>query len=338
MSHLFEGRCSLKVRHGQQVRFHELGATSTDHCYTDSGCSRYEDYATVLRRKGVMRDNTGRSHYHDKDVAEMLRTNLRQKHHYEADDPHVETGDTATYLWARTRLAMQAMRQSAGIGDDVLERHRKWLNDLSGKKVLDLGCFDGNALSMHLARTSASYLGLDLSEQAVSRLNRSLVEAGVYGPKTRALAGDFLSLEFQETDFDVVYALSVLHHFKHLDAALEMLHDKLALGGIVVTWDPMQTSLPVRAVRTVYRPFQSDKDWEFPFTRDTFEIIQKYFIIEEVQGILGRSKWAFLMIPLGTDRAARLARRWHERDLKYANKLGRDLWRCMQVAVKLRRK
>jgi 2-polyprenyl-3-methyl-5-hydroxy-6-metoxy-1,4-benzoquinol methylase len=285
----------------------------------------------------MMRNNANQGQYHDDYTAEMLRTNLRQKQHYEADDPHFETRSTATSLWARTRLAMQAMRQDAAIDDDVLEMHRRWLGDLSGKKVLDLGCFAGNPLSMHLARTSASYLGLDLSERAVSKLNRKLVEAGLYGPRTKALAEDFLSPTFYETRFDVVYALSVLHHFRHLEVALRMLHDKLAPGGVVVTWDPMQTSLPVRAVRMVYRPFQSDKDWEYPFTRHTFRCFQEYFVIEDLQGILGRSKWAFLIAPFGAGRAARLARRWHERDLGHANKLGTDLWRCMQVAMKLRR-
>jgi len=267
----------------------------------------------------------------------MLRTNVWQKRYYESDDPYSDKGGFLNHLWVRIRNALQDMRTNAGINDDVLRMHRRWLNDLSGKKVLDLGCFDGNVLSMHLAQMSASYLGLDLSEQAVSRLNSSLVEAGLYGPKARALPADFLSPSFYEKDFDVIYANSVLHHFKYLEAALRILYDKLAPGGVVVTWDPMQTSLPVRVARTVYRPFQSDKGWEFPFTRGTFRNLQKYFLIEEVQGILGRSKWASLMTPLGTSYGTDLARRWHEQDLKHANKLGTNLWQCMQVIMKLRR-
>jgi 2-polyprenyl-3-methyl-5-hydroxy-6-metoxy-1,4-benzoquinol methylase len=284
-----------------------------------------------------MRDRANNVHHQDKAVTEMLRTNVRQKQYYESDDPYIDKGGLANHLWVRIRNAMQDMRTNAGINDNVLRMHRRWLNDLSGKKVLDLGCFAGNMLSMHLAQTSASYLGLDLSEQAVRKLNSSLIEAGLYGSNARALARDFLSPTFDETDFDVVYANSVLHHFKYPEAALRLLYDKLAPGGIVVTWDPVQTSLPVRAARTVYRPFQSDKAWEFPFTRDTFRGFQKYFVIEEVQGVLGRSKWAFLMTPLGTSCGTHLARRWHEHDLKHANKLGTDLWRCMQVIMKLRR-
>jgi SAM-dependent methyltransferase len=240
-------------------------------------------------------------------------------------------------VWARTRRAMISMGYKAGIDDDVIGLHREWLGDLSSKKVLDLGCFDGNPLSMHLARTSASYLGLDLSEQATRRLNRKLGEAGLSRPETKAEAGDILSPDFREADFDVVYAKSVLHHFKHFDAMLRVLHDKLAPNGIVVAIDPMQTALPVRVARALYRPLQSDRAWEFPFTRRTFLDIQRYFIIEGLQGVLGRSKWAFLAAPLGTDRAARLARRLHQHDLKRANKPGDDLWQCMTVTIKLRR-
>ena len=268
----------------------------------------------------------------------MLRTNAQQKLYYETKNPHIETGRKATHLWARARRSMQRMRSETGIQDDVLGMHRRWLGDLSGKKVLDLGCFAGNPLSMHLARTSGSYLGLDLSEQAITSLNRDLQEAGIYGEGTRAEAGDFLSPAFTETAFDVVYAQSVLHHFRHVEAMLEVLHDKLTPGGVVVTWDPMQTSRPVRAARALYRPLQSDKDWEFPFTRETFGIFQRYFRIDEVQGILGRSKWAFLAMPAGVEHAVRIARRLHEQDLARANKLGPDLWGCMQVITKLRRR
>lgn len=272
----------------------------------------------------------------DNDIARMLLTNLRQKQHYETKNPHIETGRAATHLWARARRSMQRMRTRTGIQDDVLGMHREWLGDLDGKRVLDLGCFSGNPLSMHLARNSGSYLGLDLSEQATAQLDRELRSAGI--PHARARAGDFLSPEFGESGFDIVYAQSVLHHFEHLDAMLEVLHGKLAPGGVVVTWDPMQTSPPVWVARKLYRPLQSDKDWEFPFTRETFSVIQKHFVVERAQGILGRSKWAFLAMPLGIDRAARLARRWHAQDLKRATKPGSDLWRCMQVTMKLRRR
>jgi SAM-dependent methyltransferase len=230
------------------------------------------------------------------------------------------------------------MAHKAGIDNDVTRLNREWMGDLAGRKVLDLGCFDGNPLSMYLAENSDSYLGLDLSEQAAGRLNRKLSEAGLYSSNKKAVAGDFLSQDFREADFDVVYAKSVLHHFKHFDAMLRVLHDKLAPNGIVVTQDPMQTALSARVVRTLYRPLQSDKAWEFPFTKRTFDDLQKYFVIEDLQGVLGWAKWTFAAYPLGVNRVAWLCQKLHEKDSENARKPGRALWRCMQVTMKLRRK
>lgn len=91
---------------------------------------------------------------------------------------------------------------------------------------------------------------------------------------------------------------------------------------MVVSWDPMQTSPPVWAARMLYRPLQNDRAWEFPFTRRTLDV-------EDLRGIMGRSKWA-LLVP----GAGKFARCRHEKDMKLARKLGPELWRCMQVAMK----
>jgi 2-polyprenyl-3-methyl-5-hydroxy-6-metoxy-1,4-benzoquinol methylase len=186
------------------------------------------------------------------EISRMLGTNTRQKSFYEAKNPYLESGGKISYLWGRARFALQKVRSEARIDEDVLALHRNWLGDLSDKKVLDLGCFSGNDLSLELARNSSSYLGIDLSKRAIESLNFDLREAGLYGSRTRAEAIDFLSPDFVETGFDVVYAKSVLHHFEHLGAMLEVLREKVAPGGVVVSWDPMQTSPPVWAARMLY--------------------------------------------------------------------------------------
>src|SRR5690606_21494358 len=108
---------------------------------------------------------------------------------------------------------------------------------------------------------------------------------------------DFLSDEFTEGDFDLVYARAVFHHFKHFHAFLEKLRSCMAPGGRVISLDdPLETWLPMKVLRKIYRPFQTDADWEYPFTRQSLQTIQRYFEIEKVQGTYGLSKWA---IPLG---------------------------------------
>ncbi len=262
----------------------------------------------------------------------MLKTNEKQKAHYEATNPHIETGGTATHLWASMRRWLQSWRSSAGITNFAESTLREWVGNVEGKKVLDFGCFSGNPHSLEIAKNCREYIGLDLSESAIQRLQEKLKDI----PHARAIASDILSDKFKEKDFDIIYARSVLHHFEDIEAMLDTLTSKMSPNGALVCLDPLQTSIPVRIARTLYRPFQSDRAWEWPFDRKTFRTIEKHFTIEKVQGILGASKWTALAAPFGKKASLRLAQRLHERDVNRANQVGKGLWPCMLVVMRLR--
>jgi hypothetical protein len=161
-----------------------------------------------------------------------------------------------------------------------------------------------------------------------------LREAGITGAKT--YVADFLSDEFPETGFDIVYAMSVFHHFEHLDAFLEALSDRMSAGAIAITQDPLQTWLPMKLIRLVYHRLQTGGAWEFPFTRDSLEIIQRKFKVEHVQGIYGYSKWAIPMSIISPETAKQFAQRWHRKDLRYANKIN-AIMSCLRVCFMLRK-
>src|SRR5690606_20977382 len=120
--------------------------------------------------------------------------------------------------------------------------HLKWFGDLSQKKVLDLGCYEGNSLSMYLAKNSREYIGLDLSEKGIAVLNKRIVHL----PKAKAIAMDFLSSDFVEKDFDLIYAYGVLHHFQDTDLIIRKLNEKLGPQGKLISNDPLQTSIPIK--------------------------------------------------------------------------------------------
>ncbi len=177
-----------------------------------------------------------------------------------------------------------------GVSRDGIEIQRDLMGDLEGKRVLDLGCAAGNELSLHMAERAHSYVAIDLSGRGIQKLENRLREAGF--DEANTLVVDFLSDEFRERDFDLVYAHGVLHHFRHIDVLLARLQEVLVPGGRVVAYDPLNTSLVARLVRSLYRPFQTDAAWEWPFTRATFERFSRDFELEVVQGLLGYSKWA----------------------------------------------
>src|SRR5690606_32211753 len=155
-------------------------------------------------------------------------------------------------------------RKNLGMENQLYHTHKNWCGDLSQKKVLDLGCYKGNSLSYFLAENSKQYIGIDLSERGIIYLNKQLSPFS----NAQAYAVDFLSKDFIEGDFDLIYAYGVLHHFKDTELLIKKLKEKLKPGGIIISHDPLQTSRPIKFIRALYRPFQSDKDWEWPFTKN----------------------------------------------------------------------
>jgi SAM-dependent methyltransferase len=240
-------------------------------------------------------------------------------------------------VWATARRRLDRLRTSLGIKEEVYDLHRAWLGDLEGKRVLDLGCYSGNALSLDMARRAGSYLGIDLSAPAIAILRSRLVHL----PSARAEAMDFLDLPAGER-FDVVYAYSVLHHFRHLDTALDHIDLHLAPGGLLITYDPLETSLPVRLARRLYRPFQPDAAWEWPFDRDALRLVLGRFEAVEVRGILSRAKWALPLSLVSPRLAASRGRRWHAGDWeagagRTASRPGRRLEGSMHLTACLRK-
>ncbi len=240
-------------------------------------------------------------------------------------------------LWYSLRNGiLTKFRKSVGVEKVVVQQHYEWIGDVKGKKVLDLGCFQGNSLSMYLAQNAAEYIGIDLSENAIEHLNARLKNI----PTANAYAVDFLSEEFKEKDFDLIYAYAVLHHFKDVDELIGKLNEKLADKGKIVSYDPTATSKPVWLLRRIYRPFQSDKDWEWPFTEKTISKFEKAFQILDRRGTLGKSKWFFLLnfLPISEEKRIELGKRWHEEDWKKSRESRSRFLQCMQVSLFMEKK
>ena len=271
---------------------------------------------------------------YDEDRNKILETNTRQANFYDSEN-EARITNLPMKSWRLVRRRMYRLMDASDIWDDVYRLQKEWIGDLADKKVLDFGCFEGNKLSHYLAKGSADYVGIDLSQQALNRLAQSFSKRGIAGARVQAV--DILSREFVESGFDVIYAQGVLHHFNPIEALLPILHEKLNPGGRIVSLDPLRTSVLTRSVRAVYHPFRSDKDWEWPFRREIFEKFRQYFTIEHMQGVLGKSKWAIPFAFVNNNLAARLVDHGHQKDMANATAENRDLWGCLQLAMCMRK-
>ena len=266
-------------------------------------------------------------------MEEVVKANDRQREFYNSTQQARKSFPTKVWFKFRNEF-LDPFRKNFNIKSRVYDQHKIWLGDLSDKKVLDLGCLRGNALSIYMAKNAKEYIGIDLSDKAIENLSRKLKRADSRNAK--AIAIDFLSPDFKDKDFDVIYAYGVLHHFENFEVLINRLKEKLKPGGSVISYDPLDTSVPLRVLRKMYRPFQSDKDWEWPFTKGTIREIERQFQIEEIRGILGKSKYGLLinLLPLGASYKDRKIKGLIEDDWN-AGEL-EQVFNCMHVTMLFR--
>jgi len=267
-------------------------------------------------------------------IQAMLETNIRQKAYYETADGHSPSPGNgfATNLWRSVRARMlDAVPLAAR--QDMQQVHRHWIGPLKGLKVLELGCGRGTPMSEHLAQHSGHYHAVDLSSSSVSALAARLGPL----PNVTLHVGDFLDDTFTERGFDLIYAHSVLHHFKHLGVALERLESILSSSGRVISYDPLQTWGPARLLRSMYRPFQTDRAWEFPFDADALRDIERRFTVLERVGLLDRCKWAMVVAAIAPETGRRLGTRWFKSDMRPRHSLV-ELRSCLHVTYHLQRR
>lgn len=263
---------------------------------------------------------------------EQEKINKRQTDFYQNFDKNLPSK-----IWSHFRnKVLNNLKKQIGVEQDIYNLHKTWIGDLSNKKVLDLGCYAGNVLSMYLAQNSREYFGIDLSPKGIENLSRRLEQL----PCAKAEVKDFLSEEFKEKNFDLIYAYGVLHHFKDVDELINKLQEKLLPGGEIISYDPLQTSLPIKTLRRIYRPFQSDRDWEWPFSKKTYYKFEKAFNIKERRAVLGKTKWIALMgiLPISKEKKLAKAKIWHQLDWENSRHSDKHMFSCMHLSMLMQKK
>lgn len=263
---------------------------------------------------------------------ERAAVNQRQQEFY-----NTKKKNLPTRIWSYFRNgALNRIKKSIGVEKEIYDLHVTWLGDLSNKKVLDLGCFAGNSLSWYLAKESDRYLGIDLSSKGIERLSRRLEK--IPGAKVEVM--DFLSPNFKEKEFDIIYAYGVLHHFKNVDELIIRLQEKLKPNGVIISHDPLQTSIPINIIRKIYRPFQSDKDWEWPFSKKTYYKFAEAFEVAERRAVLGKAKYAAVLnlVPYSQKKRIERIKAWHKEDWERSKESDSYMFSCMHLSMLMKKK
>ncbi len=196
----------------------------------------------------------------------------------------------ATTIWARIRASNQSAYKLLGVDKQKNDFFEKWMNKKKGGSVLEIGCFDGSAISMTAIKYAGSYKGLDLSKNAIDKMNQN-IKKDKLDKKATAIAVDFLTYN-DKSKVDLVLAHGCLHHFQFPSLLFEKISNHLKDDGIFVFAEPSSCNFFLRSIRLIYRPFQSDRHWEWPFTKKTVDELQTRF--EIIEGF-GWGKWSIFL-------------------------------------------
>ncbi|PJI97368.1 3-demethylubiquinone-9 3-methyltransferase [Acidovorax sp. 69] len=110
-----------------------------------------------------------------------------------------------------------------------------WINglcgDLSGKRVLDVGC-GGGILADSMARKGANVLGIDLASKALRVAQLHALEAGTPNIRYQEISVEALAKE-QPGSFDVVTCMEMLEHVPDSASVVRACSELVKPGGWV---------------------------------------------------------------------------------------------------------
>ena len=179
-----------------------------------------------------------------------------------------------TRLWAGLRYKQQESIKKSGVREFIDQKHAEWIQRKNGGKFLEIGCFSGSRMTIKLCELSSFYTGVELSTKAVDALNKTFQEKSL-NEKAKAICGDFLDWD-TTNKYDLFFVHGVLHHFQNLLPVLQKIKDMSSPGAFLILQEPSECFWFFRALRTLYRPFQSDAAWEWPFNFRSIAILNSF--------------------------------------------------------------
>ena len=168
----------------------------------------------------------------------------------------------------------------------------KKLGDLSGKKILDLGCGAGEA-SIYLAKKGAQVTATDISKGMLEVVNKVAQKHNVEVFTKQSYSHQ---IDFDDETFDIVYAANLLHHVDIELTILEVFR-VLKNGGIFVSWDPLAHNPIINIYRQIAKEVRTDD--EHPLKFSDLKTFRKHFRVVETYTTWLFTLWIFIKFFFG---------------------------------------
>ena len=175
--------------------------------------------------------------------------------------------------WAES-TSLSAIRVREAFECDTAPENRyilKCMGDLTGKKVLDLGCGLGES-SVYFAMQGADVTAVDVSPAMVALTQRLAKSCNV---QLKAVAASTNLLAIEKGTFDFVYLANVAHHVPNRRQLWIDVHSALKEGGRFYSWDPLAYNPLINVYRRMATEVRTID--EEPFTRDDLNLVKGIF-------------------------------------------------------------
>jgi SAM-dependent methyltransferase len=166
--------------------------------------------------------------------------------------------------------------------DPMLVTAISYFGNISGARVLDLGCGNGSS-SLFFAKRGANVVSLDISEVAISSLKKFCTENQINNiTPIQCSAFDIAELE----PFDFVFGNMILHHLEPFESFAQVLRKSIVPGGKAYFRENSAFSdLLIWFRNNLLGKYGIPKygdDEEFPLMPKEVEILKKYFSVKIV--------------------------------------------------------
>jgi len=153
----------------------------------------------------------------------------------------------------------------------VTEDELKLFGDVSGKKLLDIGCGSGHSLKYHGDNKAAELWGIDMSEKQIENANKYLSEWG-YTPKLISAPME-VDCGIPKDYFDFVYSIYAIGWTTDLQGTFNRIASYLKKDGIFIfSWKhPLHHCVAVEENKLIFEKNYFDENW-FAYLLDDCDI------------------------------------------------------------------
>lgn len=143
----------------------------------------------------------------------------------------------------------------------VTEDELKLFGDVSGKKMLDVGCGSGHSLKYHGDNKASELWGIDMSTKQIENANKYLTECG-YTPKLINAAME-VDCGLPKDYFDFVYSIYAIGWATDLQRTFDLVASYLKKDGIFIfSWKhPLHHCVEVEEDKLIFKNNYFDENW-----------------------------------------------------------------------------